>query len=150
MHSLSENPSSATSDSLIRIIRWDDPVVESAGFAIDDPYIEMFWLPVLGPTATWLARRLASGLTHSPQSNEYTCDMVDLALALGVSYTHGRHNPFARALHRCVMFGVSQNIAVEPIRTIAVRTILPRIPHRHLTRLPLQLRIAHDDWLTSR
>ncbi|MEY3805528.1 MAG: hypothetical protein RIR69_340 [Actinomycetota bacterium] len=141
---------SASHDSLIRVIPWTDPVVEATGYPIDDPYVEMFWLPILGPTATWLARRLVSGLVHSTDVNGYTCDMTDLASALGVSYTHGRHSPFVRALQRCAMFGVSENIAVEPIRTIAVRTMLPRIPHRHLARLPHQLRIAHEDWVIPR
>jgi hypothetical protein len=131
--------------SSISVIRWHDPVVETNGYAIDDPYIEMFWLPILGPTATWLARRLASGLMYQPEG--YTCDMSDLAQALGVSYSQGRHNPFARALHRCSMFGVSQYVALEPVYTVSVRTVLPHLPLRHLGRLPQQLRIAHDDWV---
>ena len=105
----------------------------------------MFWLPVLGPTATWLLRRLASGLTHEP--NGYIINMNDIARSIGVAYSEGRHNPFARALQRCVMFGVAQQIAVTPVRTIAVRTHVPRIPHRHLSRLPEQLVTAHQDWI---
>jgi hypothetical protein len=134
--------------SSIRVIRWNDPVVETQGYAVDDPYIEMFWLPILGPTATWLARRLVSGLLHQPEG--YVCEVTELAQALGVSYTQGRHNPFARALHRCSMFGVSQYVALEPVYTVSVRTVLPHLPVRHLARLPLQLRIAHQDWVHPR
>jgi hypothetical protein len=131
--------------SSIKVIRWHDPVVETHGYAVDDPYIEMFWLPILGPTATWLARRLASGLLHHPEG--YICEMNELAQALGVSYTQGRHNPFARALPRCSMFGVSQYVAQEPVYTVSVRTVMPHLPARHLARLPQQLRIAHQDWV---
>lgn len=129
----------------LSIVKWHDAQIDVTGFAIDDPYVEMFWLPILGPTATWLLRRMAAGLTYEPTG--YIIDMNDVARSIGVAYSEGRHNPFARALHRCVMFGVAQQIAVHPIRTIAVRTHVPRIPHRHLSRLPEQLVLAHHDWI---
>jgi len=131
----------------LRVVPWEDPVVESRGFAVNDPYIEMFWLPVLGPTATWLYRRLVSGVLHSPSG--YTINMDELARTIGVAYTQGRHNPFVRALQRCVMFGVAEHIAVQPIRTLAVRKSLPSLPQRHLGRLPNQLQIAHHDWMQN-
>lgn len=132
-------------DALIDIVHWKDPIVEANGFHISDTYNEMFWLPILGPTATWLLRRLAGGLEHQPQG--YTTDMSELARSIGVNYAPGKHNPFARGLHRCVMFGVAQQISVLPRITIGVRTVLPVLPHRHQARLPHQLRIAHDDWV---
>ena len=131
----------------LRVVPWEDPVVESRGFAVNDPYIEMFWLPVLGPTATWLYRRLVSGILQSPPG--YTINMDELARTIGVAYTQGRHNPFVRALQRCVMFGVAEHIAVQPIRTLAVRKSLPSLPQRHLGRLPNQLQIAHHDWMQN-
>lgn len=145
MAPLAPIPTVPATTSPIKVIHWRDAVVETTGLPIDDPYVEMFWLPILGPTATWLARRLAAGLLPNPEG--YICEMSELASSLGVSYTQGRHNPFARALHRCSMFGVSQYVALEPLYTISVRTVLPRLPVRHLGRLPEQLRIAHDDWI---
>ena len=139
------HPGHTENDALIHIVPWKDSLVEQGGYAIDDPYIEMFWLPILGPTATWLIRRLAGGLQQEPDG--YTVDMVDLARGIGVNYTPGRHNPFARALSRCTMFGAAQQIAVQPHRTIAVRSVLPQLPVRHLSRLPHPLRIAHHDWI---
>lgn len=133
------------SHSLINVVAWNDELVQTKGFAVNDPYVEMFWLPILGPTATWLLRRLAGGLEHEPTG--YTVDMEDLARGIGVTYSHGRHNPFARALHRCVMFGVAQQLSIVPDRTFAVRTHIPVLPLRHLSRLPEALRIAHHDWL---
>jgi hypothetical protein len=132
-------------DALIDIVHWSDPVVEANGFHISDTYNELFWLPILGPTATWLLRRLAGGLEQEPQG--YTTDMSELARSIGVTYTPGKHNPFARGLHRCIMFGAAQQISVLPRTTIGVRTVLPVLPHRHQARLPHQLRIAHDDWV---
>ena len=141
------SPTHTPHDITLRVVPWEDPVVESRGFAVNDPYIEMFWLPVLGPTATWLYRRLVSGVLHSPSG--YTINMDELARTIGVAYTQGRHNPFVRALQRCVMFGVAEHIAIQPIRTLAVRKSLPALPQRHLGRLPNQLQIAHHDWMQN-
>ena len=137
-------PALATTTQL-RVIAWEDPIVDSHGFHVTDPYIEMFWLPILGPTATWLYRRMASGVLDEP--SEFTTDMEDLARSIGVTYTTGRHNPFARALQRCVMFGVAQHVAILPVRTLAVRRALPVLPHRHVARLPHELQVAHSDWI---
>ena len=104
----------------------------------------MFWLPVLGPTATWLLRRLATGLEHEPQG--YSTDMNELARCIGVACTEGRHNPFTRALQRCIMFGVSHQIPSALNNALAVRTVLPPISQRHLIRLPEQLQNLHRDW----
>ena len=117
---------------LLEVTPWHDPVVEKNGYVIGDPYIEMFWLPVLGPTATWLLRRLATGLEHEPHG--YTVALDDLARGIG------------RALQRCVMFGVSQQVPSPLSNVIAVRTILPALSQRHLARLPDQLRNLHQDW----
>lgn len=134
------------SPDVLRVTAWVDPIVDSRGHPIDDPYIEMFWLPVLGPTATWLYRRLVAGVLGD--TTEFIdIDMADLARSIGVAHTAGRHNPFARALQRCVMFGAVQNIAILPVHTIAVRRFLPTLAHRHLQRLPEQLQIAHHDWI---
>lgn len=134
-----------TTTATLRIIPWVDPVVDHKGFNVNDPYIEMFWLPVLGPTATWLYRRMVSGVLT--QDDGFIADTAELARSIGVAYTQGRHNPFARALYRCIMFGTAQQVATHPMQTIAVRRSLPLLPHRHLARLPDQLQIAHHDWI---
>lgn len=136
-----------TDSHMLQVVPWEDPVVDARGFRVDDPYVEMFWLPVLGPTATWLLRRLASGLSADPAG--FSVDMADLARGIGVAYSEGRHNPFGRALHRCVMFGAAQQIAAVPCRTVAVRRHLPVLAGRHLARLPDQMQIAHVDWLSA-
>lgn len=133
----------------LRVMAWADPVVDSTGHPVNDPYIEMFWLPVLGPTATWLYRRLASGVIDGTADtfDSFDVDMAELARSIGVAHTSGRHNPFARALQRCTMFGAVRSVAVQPVHTVAVRRFLPDLPRRHLQRLPDQLQIAHHDWM---
>jgi len=129
---------------LLEVSPWHDHIIEANGFPIGDPYIEMFWLPVLGPTATWLLRRLATGLEHEPQG--YTVVMDELARSIGVACTEGRHNPFTRALQRCIMFGVSHQVPSPANNALAVRTVLPSLSQRHLSRLPEQLQLLHQDW----
>lgn len=122
---------------------WRDAVVDRVGVPVHDHYVETFWLPVLGPTATWLLRRLASGLADHPDG--YSTDMELLARGLGVAYSPGRHGPFMRALHRCEMFGAARRLASSPHLTLEVRTAMPPLPRRHLERLPEELRRAHGD-----
>lgn len=135
----------STTSATLKIVPWIDPIVDEKGFPVHDPYIEMFWLPVLGPTATWLYRRMVSGVLVEPSG--FIVNMDELARGIGVAYTPGRHNPFARALHRCTMFGAAQQVATHPEHTVAVRRFLPLLPHRHLSRLPEPLQVAHHDWI---
>ena len=137
-------PSTLQTNGQLEVRPWHDPIIETSGFSIGDPYVEMFWLPVLGPTATWLLRRLATGLEHEPKG--YIIDMNELARCIGVACTEGRHNPFTRAMQRCIMFGVSHQIPSALNNAIAVRTVLPHISQRHLIRLPEQLQNLHQDW----
>lgn len=37
-----------------------DPVVDRVGFGVMEAYVELVWLPVIGPSATWMLRRLGA------------------------------------------------------------------------------------------
>ena len=41
---------------------WPDPVIDAVGHEVRSPYVERFWLGLLGPSSTWLLRRLVAGL----------------------------------------------------------------------------------------
>jgi hypothetical protein len=122
---------------------WVDPVVDDDGFDPRSRYVEVFWLGVLGPTATWLLRRLVAGLERSPAG--YDLDLQATAQAMGLGYTSGRTSPFSRALQRCVMFGLAHPIDGG----LAVRRRVPPISFRHLRRMPESVQAAHDDWLSA-
>ena len=134
-------------DGVVDIMRWPDAHATTHGHRIDDDYVELFWLPILGPTSTWLLRRLARGLLALPHG--YSCDLASLAQSLGVSYS-AESGAFARAVNRCVMFGMCQQIAVTPRVTLAVRTHVPTLSRRHRDRLPSELNDDHDTWLARR
>ena len=123
-----------------RVTPWIDPVVDRRGHDPRSAYVEQFWLSVLGPTATWLLRRLVAGFDHHPDG--YDLDVGDTARALGLSVAKGTASPFANALQRCVMFGVVNRLT----ETWVVRRRVPPISQRHLLRLPPTLQNAHEQW----
>jgi hypothetical protein len=127
-------------DTLI-VLPWPDPVVEEIGHDPRSPYVEQFWLGILGPSTTWLLRRFARGLEHYPDGFEL--DLAETASELGLVNQGGKHNPFQRALSRCVMFGAARP---DPYG-LAVRRRLPPLSERHLSRLPAALQAAHSAWI---
>ena len=127
----------------ITIRPWLDPVVDDDGFDPRSRYVEVFWLGVLGPTATWLVRRLVAGLERSPEG--YELDLQATAREMGLSYTTGRSSPFSKALQRCVMFGLAHPIDGG----LAVRRRVPPISFRHLRRMPQSVQAAHAGWLRT-
>lgn len=123
------------------VVPWHDPVVDDAGYDVRSTYVEMFWLNVLGPTSTWLLRRFVYGFARYPLG--YEVDLSDTAQALGLTFAVNASNPFARAVHRLVMFGVAQPIS----GALAVRRVLPPVATRHLARMPEDLRTMHLQWM---
>ncbi len=119
---------------------WIDPLVDRRGHDPRSTYVEKFWLGIIGPSATWIMRRLASEFDNEPAG--YTLDLDQTASAMGLSYTKGQHSPFGRALHRCVMFGLAQPSS----EGFEVRRRLPTVAQRHLKRLPEEVQREHDEW----
>ncbi len=116
-------------------------MVESSGFDVLDPYVELFWLPVLGPSATLLLRRLASGLRTNPGGYDLELDLAARALGLGAA--GGRRSPFRRAILRCTRYGAARHLGDD---RLAVRRRLSALPSRHLRRLPAPLQAQHRRW----
>lgn len=138
---ISASPGTSTSHPpMITVRPWIDPVIDDDGFDPRSRYVELFWLGVLGPTGTWLLRRLVAGLEQAPDG--YQLDLTSTARAMGLSYSAGRSSPFSKALQRCVMFGLAHPIDGG----IAVRRRLPPISTRHLQRMPDDVQAAHEAW----
>jgi len=127
---------------LVRIVAWPDPVVDRLGYDPRSLYVETYWLGILGPTSTWLMRRLVAGLEEHPSG--FDLDATEAALALGLGDRSGRNSPFRRAMARCVKFEVARH---EGLAMLAVRRRLPPLPQRYLVRLPLTLQDRHRHWL---
>ncbi len=138
--------SSATStpapDQLTIAIRpWPDGVIDALGHDPRSSYVEQFWLGILGPSTTWLLRRLAAGLEANPAG--FDLPLADTARALGLGTKGGRHSPFMRALGRCCQFGLAE---AKGDGILAVRRKLPPLNRRQLLRLPPALQAAHEEW----
>jgi hypothetical protein len=125
----------------ISIISWPDRVLDAIGHDPRSPYVERFWLPILGPSTVWLLRHLAGELERSPSG--VRLDLVETARSLGLANNPGRHGPFTGALVRMVQFGAAQYLPDG----LAVRRKLAFLPPRHLDRLPDRLRAEHQIWV---
>jgi hypothetical protein len=125
----------------ITIRPWPDPVIDSLGHDPRSAYVERFWLSTLGPSTTWLLRRIANELEAAPAGFELP--LADTARALGLGGHGGRNSPFIRALGRCVQFDLAQphNDGV-----LAVRRKIPPLNLRQVSRLPEALQEAHKAW----
>ena len=134
-------PTEAQLPTVVRIAPWIDPVVDRRGHDPRSSYVERFWLGTLGPTATWLVRRLATGFDEHPDG--YDLDLATTAQALGLSYSRGASSAFTKAFGRCVMFG----LAHQRSDGYAVRRLLPDVARRHLSRMPAELQHEHERWL---
>jgi hypothetical protein len=104
-------------------------------------YVEQFWLGILGPSTTWLMRRLAAGLDDSPAGFELP--LAETARALGLGDKGGRHSPFMRALSRVCQFDLGQ---LQGDDGLDVRRRLPPLNRRQVARLPEALQEAHQQW----
>lgn len=125
------------------ILPWPDPVLDQRGHDPRSRYVEQFWLGVIGPTGTWLLRRIVARFDDEPDGFEVVC--ADLAGELGLSVTKGFASPFARALHRCVMFQAARPLG-GGTPGWQVRRRLPTVAQRHLRRLPQRIQEHHSGW----
>jgi hypothetical protein len=128
----------------LRVERWARPEVTGTTFDARAHYVEQFWLPVLGPSAIWLLRRLADRFDDDPDGFEF--DLDEAARCLGLGASASRHAPLRRALARCVRFGLARRPAAEKLEVVER---LPRVLPRHLIRLPISLQEQHRAWVDA-
>jgi hypothetical protein len=124
---------------LFVVLPWRDPLVDAIGHDPRSPYVEQFWLGVLGPSTTFLMRRIATGFDAYPDGFEL--DLAGTAGALGLTIL-GPQGPFARAMNRLVQFGLAQPHS----HGLLVRRRVPPLSARQLGKLPPDLQSAHKAW----
>lgn len=129
--------------SVLTIRAWPDPVIDQVGHDPRSAYVERFWLGVLGPSTTWLMRRMAAGLEAQPGGFELPLEETARSLGLGGD---GRHSPFVRALARCCQFELA---SPGDEGVLAVRRKLPPLNRRQLVRLPDAVQADHQRWQDS-
>ncbi|MDQ6613904.1 MAG: hypothetical protein M3083_03935 [Actinomycetota bacterium] len=130
-----------TAPDSLTICPWPDEVIDSFGFDPRSAYVEQYWLGILGPSTTWLLRRLASGLELHPDG--YPISLADTARALGLRARGGRSSPFVRAVNRTIKFELA---VAEGPEVLAVRRKVPPLTQRQVEHLPPALQTAHRRW----
>jgi hypothetical protein len=123
---------------------WTDEVLDRAGYDPRSPYVERFWLGVIGPSTTWLIRRVAAGFDAAPEGFEMP--LGETARALGLGDRGGRNSPFFRTLNRLVQFELAR---VTGPGEMEVMRKLPPLSRRHTIRLSPALQEAHERWMAD-
>jgi hypothetical protein len=123
---------------------WADDVIDTLGFDPRSSYVERFWLGILGPSTTWLLRRIAAGFDAAPQG--FDLELGPTARELGLGEKSGRHSPFMRALWRCRQFELARVVD----DCFEVRRKIPPLNRRQLHRVAPHLQDAHQAWQQAR
>jgi hypothetical protein len=129
-----------TSDTLA-IRPWADEVIDQLGFDPRSPYVERFWLGILGPSTTWFLRRIAAGFDGHPDGFELP--LAETARSLGLGDRGGRHSPFLRSVNRSVQFGMATAMGTGDL---LVRRRIPPLARRQIERLAPELQEDHARW----
>lgn len=116
-------------------MHWADETLAETGHDALSPYVETFWLPILGPTATWLLRRIE--LRRRGGASVF--NLNNLARELGVGTYTGWEGAMSKGFRRLMHFAI-----VAPIDgALAVHTHVPHLAGRQIARLPESLKKAH-------
>lgn len=128
----------------VTIRPWVDDVVDRLGFDPRSPYVERFWLGIIGPSVTWLMRRIASGFDASPHG--FDMPLGETARALGLGDPGGRNSAFFRTLNRMVQYDLAR---VSGPAELEVMRRLPPLSRRQTSRLSPPLQEAHERWMAT-
>jgi hypothetical protein len=135
---------STTDGPTLHIVEWVDPVADPHGMHPCSRYVELYWLGIVGPSTTWLLRRLTYGL--EVHGDGFDLHLPETARALGLGDKMGKNSPFRRALARLITFELARPHGPGGL---AVRQHIPPLPLRHLSRLPESLQRSHRRWLAE-
>ena len=121
---------------------WPDSVLDDIGHDPRSPYVERFWLGVLGPSSVVFLRRLATELETHPSG--FQLPLMETAKTLGLGMKGGRNSPFLRTISRCAQFHLVHLDADDHV--LLARRKLPPLTRGQVTRLPEPLQLQHRAW----
>lgn len=97
---------------------------------ITSPYVETYWLPIVGPTPWVLARRLVLTGAVAGWGESVTHDTDVLGRMVGV-----RLGQLNKAIQRLNWFGLTHWGQVGGVPQLVARGAWPALPRRHFDRI---------------
>jgi hypothetical protein len=128
----------------LRVRPWSDPVIDQIGHDPRSPYVERFWLGILGPSVTWFLRHVVDRFDDAPDG--FDLDLATCAAAIGLGSRQSRTAAFPRTLARCCQFGTAR---MPDAGSLEVRRRLAPLTRRQVARLPESLRVEHAGWIEA-
>jgi hypothetical protein len=128
----------------VRISPWPDPVLDTLGHDPRSRYVELFWLPTLGPTSVLLLRHLADRFERDPDGFDLDPATTSGMLGLGARDSSGA--PLRRSLQRLTTFDLAHATGDDGF---VVRRHVPPVQRHHVRRLPAPLRDLHLEWVET-
>ncbi len=125
--------------SKVRFTSWRDVNIESLGYDARSSYVEKFWLPFLGPSTVFTARRLTEMLENEQYG--FSIDLQDLSLMLGLGPNINKQSSIQKTLNRLLIFELAR---IMPSKAVSIRLKLPPLPHRYINRLPQVMQDLHE------
>ena len=125
--------------STVRFTGWRDVNIESLGFDPRSSYVEQFWLPFLGPSTVFLARRITQRLENEQYG--FLIGLQDLSIMLGLGPNINKQSSIQKTLNRLLLFELAR---IMPSGAVSVRLKLPPLPQRYIVRLPQVMQELHD------
>ena len=124
-------------------LRLNESETGALGWGLNHPYVETFWLPVIGPTSTLMLRFVGR---HVTSENYKLFDPAEIAVCLGVSPGTGRHSPIAKTITRLTYFdlAVIDSSDGDTDFRVTFPSTVPEVPARKQNRWPEYLRILHS------
>lgn len=125
--------------SQVRFTSWRDVNIESLGHDARSSYVEKFWLPFLGPSTVFLARRLTEMLENEQYG--FSIDLQELSVMLGLGPNTNKQSSIQKTLNRLLIFELAR---IMPSKAVSVRLKLPPLPQRYVNRLPQMMQDLHE------
>lgn len=113
----------------LQVVPWEDLEVEHHGFEPRSVYVEAAYLPLLGPTTTFLYRRLGTIAGQFPCGTDV--DTIDLSVSLGLGESISRSSKLVNSIGRLVAFKAAR----WEDEALAVRRALPALSDKAAAKL---------------
>lgn len=138
--------------STLFVAAWPDPSIDNYGFRPTSLYFTHCWLPVIGPTASWIYQLLNARLAGveeldwPAQPEGFEVRLSTLLLSVGlVNVATGSHR-FEQNLTRLVRFDLARRAGTQSTwagSKMDVRRRVPWLNDRQLKKVPEHVMAAH-------